>query len=168
MLRGEARSRRGNHRLKNAMFLAAFASLRDPASRPAERRGVTCSVAAEDFHLLPTRQFARRSTPSGPPWVHGYADRDEIRLIPPVAARAEMIIADTSPITTAVTSAPGSPAERLAAAIWSAEVGTPCRSRTARPSAPTGRARRPTSTSTSSPLTVTVVRMTGSGSAPDS
>lgn len=32
-LRGEARSRRGNHRLKNAMFLAAFASLRDPASR---------------------------------------------------------------------------------------------------------------------------------------
>ena len=31
-LRGEARSRRGNHRLKNAMFLAAFASLRDPAS----------------------------------------------------------------------------------------------------------------------------------------
>ena len=24
--------RRGNHRLKNAMFLAAFASLRDPAS----------------------------------------------------------------------------------------------------------------------------------------
>ncbi len=32
-LRGEARSRRGNHRLKNAMFLATFASLRDPASR---------------------------------------------------------------------------------------------------------------------------------------
>ena len=32
-LRGEARSRRGNHRLKNAMFLAAFASLRDPAPR---------------------------------------------------------------------------------------------------------------------------------------
>lgn len=32
-LRGEVRSRRGNHRLKNAMFLAAFASLRDPASR---------------------------------------------------------------------------------------------------------------------------------------
>ena len=32
-LRAEARSRRGNHRLKNAMFLAAFASLRDPASR---------------------------------------------------------------------------------------------------------------------------------------
>ncbi len=32
-LRGESRSRRGNHRLKNAMFLAAFASLRDPASR---------------------------------------------------------------------------------------------------------------------------------------
>ncbi len=30
---GESRSRRGNHRLKNAMFLAAFASLRDPASR---------------------------------------------------------------------------------------------------------------------------------------
>ena len=32
-LRGEGRSRRGNHRLKNAMFLATFASLRDPASR---------------------------------------------------------------------------------------------------------------------------------------
>jgi len=27
------RSRRGNHRLKNAMFLAAFAALRDPASK---------------------------------------------------------------------------------------------------------------------------------------
>jgi transposase len=32
-LAGESRSRRGNHRLKNAMFLAAFASLRDPASK---------------------------------------------------------------------------------------------------------------------------------------
>jgi len=32
-LNGEGRSRRGNHRLKNAMFLAAFASLRDPASK---------------------------------------------------------------------------------------------------------------------------------------
>lgn len=32
-LNGESRSRRGNHRLKNAMFLAAFASLRDPASK---------------------------------------------------------------------------------------------------------------------------------------
>ena len=32
-LKGESKSRRGNHRLKNAMFLAAFASLRDPASR---------------------------------------------------------------------------------------------------------------------------------------
>jgi transposase len=32
-LAGESRSRRGNHRLKNAMFLAAFASLRDPRPR---------------------------------------------------------------------------------------------------------------------------------------
>ena len=32
-LRSETKSRRGNHRLKNAMFLAAFASLRDPASK---------------------------------------------------------------------------------------------------------------------------------------
>jgi transposase len=32
-LAGESRSLRGNHRLKNAMFLAAFASLRDPASK---------------------------------------------------------------------------------------------------------------------------------------
>ena len=32
-LNAEIRSRRGNHRLKNAMFLAAFASLRDPASK---------------------------------------------------------------------------------------------------------------------------------------
>ena len=32
-IRGRSRSRRGNHRLKNAMFLAAFASLRDPVSR---------------------------------------------------------------------------------------------------------------------------------------
>ena len=32
-LAGESCSRRGNHRLKNAMFLAAFASLRDPASK---------------------------------------------------------------------------------------------------------------------------------------
>ena len=30
---GETKSRRGNHRLKNAMFLAAFASLRSPDSR---------------------------------------------------------------------------------------------------------------------------------------
>jgi transposase len=32
-LKGEAKSRRGNHRLKNAMFLAAFASLRHPESK---------------------------------------------------------------------------------------------------------------------------------------
>jgi Transposase IS116/IS110/IS902 family len=32
-LAAETRSRRGNHQLKNAMFLAAFASLRDPASK---------------------------------------------------------------------------------------------------------------------------------------
>ena len=32
-INGESQSRRGNHRLKNAMFLAAFASLRDPDSR---------------------------------------------------------------------------------------------------------------------------------------
>ncbi len=32
-LRGETKSRRGNHRLKNAMFLAAFASLRSPDSK---------------------------------------------------------------------------------------------------------------------------------------
>jgi transposase len=32
-LNGEAKSRRGNHRLKNAMFLAAFASLRSPDSK---------------------------------------------------------------------------------------------------------------------------------------
>lgn len=29
-IRGKSKSRRGNHRLKNAMFLAAFASLRSP------------------------------------------------------------------------------------------------------------------------------------------
>jgi len=32
-LAGESRSRKGNHRLKNAMFPAAFAALRDPASK---------------------------------------------------------------------------------------------------------------------------------------
>ncbi len=32
-IRGESMSRRGNHRLKNAMFLAAFASLRSPESK---------------------------------------------------------------------------------------------------------------------------------------
>lgn len=32
-IKGEHRSRRGNHRLKNAMFIAAFASLNDPDSR---------------------------------------------------------------------------------------------------------------------------------------
>jgi len=32
-IKGERRSRRGNHRLKNALFLAAFASLSDPDSR---------------------------------------------------------------------------------------------------------------------------------------
>lgn len=33
LLNAEAQSRRGNHRLKNAMFLAAFASLRSPDSK---------------------------------------------------------------------------------------------------------------------------------------
>jgi len=32
-INGEPKSRRGNHRLKNAMFLAAFASLRSPDSK---------------------------------------------------------------------------------------------------------------------------------------
>lgn len=32
-IRGESMSRRGNHRLKNAMFLSAFASLRSPESK---------------------------------------------------------------------------------------------------------------------------------------
>ena len=32
-INGETKSRRGNHRLKNAMFLAAFASLRSPDSK---------------------------------------------------------------------------------------------------------------------------------------
>ena len=32
-LNGESKSRRGNHRLKNAIFLAAFASLRSPESK---------------------------------------------------------------------------------------------------------------------------------------
>ena len=32
-IHGESQSRRGNHRLKNAMFLAAFASLRSPESK---------------------------------------------------------------------------------------------------------------------------------------
>ena len=32
-INGESKSRRGNHRLKNAMFLAAFASLRSPDSK---------------------------------------------------------------------------------------------------------------------------------------
>ena len=32
-INGESKSRRGNHRLKNAMFLAAFASLRSPESK---------------------------------------------------------------------------------------------------------------------------------------
>ncbi len=32
-IRGQTRSRRGNHRLKNAMYLSAFASLRDPVPR---------------------------------------------------------------------------------------------------------------------------------------
>jgi transposase len=32
-IKGEHRSRRGNHRLKNAMYLAAFAALHDPDSR---------------------------------------------------------------------------------------------------------------------------------------
>jgi transposase len=32
-LNGDTKSRRGNHRLKNAMFLAAFASLRSPESK---------------------------------------------------------------------------------------------------------------------------------------
>ena len=47
-------------------------------ARLAERRGVTCSFAAEDLHLLPTHQFAWRSQmelsfPTGPPG--SYPDR---------------------------------------------------------------------------------------------
>jgi transposase len=49
-LNAEVKSRRGNHRLKNAMFLAAFASLRSPESRTfydrkrAEKKGHNAAV----------------------------------------------------------------------------------------------------------------------------
>ena len=37
-IRGESHSRRGNHALKNALFLSAFAALKDPDSRAYDDR----------------------------------------------------------------------------------------------------------------------------------
>ena len=59
----ETRSRRGNHRLKNAMFLAAFASLRDPRpglSTTQESRG---QAAQRRPHLHARRRCDRPRPP---------------------------------------------------------------------------------------------------------
>jgi hypothetical protein len=72
-LNAEVKSRRGNHRLKNAMFLAAFASLRSPESRTfydanAPRRRVTtrpssASPAAAATSSWPCSKPARPTNP---------------------------------------------------------------------------------------------------------
>lgn len=82
-LKGESKSRRGNHRLKNAMFLAAFASLRDPESKTfydrkraegkkhnaaliclARRRCdvILAMLRDQQPYLTPTEREARRNT----------------------------------------------------------------------------------------------------------
>ncbi len=67
-LRGEGRSRRGNHRLKNAIFLAAFASPRprlESLLRPQARRG---EAAQRGCHLPRTLTLRRhpRHAPLAP------------------------------------------------------------------------------------------------------
>jgi transposase len=61
-LNAETRSRRGNHRLKNAMFLAAFAALRDPASKAFyDRKGRPFVLPAGTC-----RRHHREAEPSSP------------------------------------------------------------------------------------------------------
>ena len=66
-LKGESKSRRGNHRLKNAMFLAAFASLRDPDSksllRPQTSRGQEAQRRAHLPRPSPLRRDPRHARP---------------------------------------------------------------------------------------------------------
>jgi transposase len=74
---GESQSRRGNHRLKNAMFLAALASLRSPDSKAfydrkraeAKRRNASLICLARRrcnviLAMLATRQPYRASQPA--------------------------------------------------------------------------------------------------------
>lgn len=59
-INGEHRSRRGNHRLKNAMFLSAFASLHDPDSRAFYDRKRTEGKKAQRDDRLPRPAPLRR------------------------------------------------------------------------------------------------------------
>jgi hypothetical protein len=74
-LHGEFKSRRGNHRLKHAIFLAAFAALRTPGRRPSTtedvprasaQRGVDLprpGGAATAIAAIRCGEFYRTSTP---------------------------------------------------------------------------------------------------------
>ena len=59
-IRGQTRSRRGNHRLKNAMYLSAFASLRDPVSRAFYDRKRAEGKKAHRSRHLPRASALRR------------------------------------------------------------------------------------------------------------
>jgi hypothetical protein len=65
-LNAETRSRRGSHRLKNAMFLAAFASLRDPASKAFYDRKRAEGKRHNATLICPARRPLRRH-PRHPP-----------------------------------------------------------------------------------------------------
>lgn len=60
LLNAEAQSRRGNHRLENAMFLAAFASLRSPESQgtSSPTPKAECVVKGPSFRRRPDRNIS--------------------------------------------------------------------------------------------------------------
>ncbi len=58
-IKGEHRSRRGNHRLKNAMFLSAFAALHDPDSRAFYVHGTHGSRTPGRDETVEVRKVAR-------------------------------------------------------------------------------------------------------------
>lgn len=86
LLNAEAKSRRGNHRLKNAMFLAAFASLRSPESNEFYHRkraegkrhnaAVICLARRRCNVILAMLRTGRPYTPRNPerPAVTGLPD----------------------------------------------------------------------------------------------
>jgi hypothetical protein len=75
-LAGESGSRRGNRRLKNAMFLAVFASLRDPASKAfydrkrAEGKRHNAAVICPAAAATSPWPCSAPASPTGPPATH--------------------------------------------------------------------------------------------------
>ena len=66
-IKGETRSQRGNHALKSALFLSAFASLADPTSRalltPPDRKRAQGKRHNAALICLARRRHRRPSTP---------------------------------------------------------------------------------------------------------